>query len=140
MRPGRLRLVLVLVGLNLLAIAAFAQLTLLEEAAPRQSATARLQIDAPGDEPLLNVSVQVGAEDATALGVLSQAAKIHGFRVETQDYAGLGVMVVSIAGYHNQGACGWVYEVDGRSGDRSASAYAVKDGETVHWFWSCHNG
>lgn len=117
---------------------ALAVLASLPADGPTGPATIQLRIDDPDHRPLYNDTVSVEAGANTVLDALRRAAREDGFTVETQEFAGMGAMVVQIFSHRNAGACGWVYEVDGRSGDRSAELYRLETGDEVHWFWACH--
>jgi hypothetical protein len=128
----------VLLGITLLAGAGIAKLADLQSAGPSGPALVRVSaVDADGRERL-NETVSLAAGDANVLVALRRAADRAAVAVQLQDYPGIGIMVVAIDGIRNDGACGWVYEVDGRSGDRSAANYPLQDGAHVRWFWSCH--
>jgi hypothetical protein len=44
--------------------------------------------------------------------------------------------VDQIGKYAGAGAAGWVYKVDGVSGETSADQAVLKDGDTVLWYWA----
>lgn len=138
MEPARRRLTFVLAGALLLLIAGVAQLAAMRDQGPTAEATVVLRIDDPGSLEIFNASIEVMEEANTVLDALQNAARLHGFTVDTQEYAGLGVMVVQIFGHRAEGPCGWVYEVDGVASTSSADAHRLSTGDDVHWFWACH--
>lgn len=139
MDSARYRRVAFLLGLAMLAAAGFLQLQSSGSTPGDGSATVQLQVVGPNGSTLHDASVAISAGETTALGALRSAADAGHFELETYEYPGLGTMVVSIFGHHNEGSCGWVYSVDGTDGDRAASDAQVRTGQTVRWGWSCHS-
>lgn len=118
--------------------AGLGSVALREDEGPASDADVTLRIEDRDGAALLESPVHVASPSNTVLGTLESASREFSFPMETQEFPGLGPMVVSIFDLHAGGACGWVYTVDGRSGDRSAAHYRVFDGQTIRWFWSCH--
>lgn len=99
----------------------------------------RVTVTSP-DGTLFDAVVEVTAP--TALGALDAASRSGGFPYMTRQYPqfGCGTYVSSIDGHAEQGAYGWVYEVE-RDGGRSrppmaSCAFALAPGDTVHWLWA----
>jgi len=137
-RFSRSKLTWALLAALVLLVVGLTKFAALQNRGPTEAADVAVTIDAPDEAQLYHANVPLAAGENTVLNALRAAADRDGFTVRTQDYAGLGAMVVQIFSYHNDGPCGWVYEVNGVSGDRSASLYHVSDGDAVHWFWACH--
>ena len=71
----------------------------------------------------------------TALGALDAAGV--GYTVDDTYYQDYGSLFIdSIKGRKNDGAKGWMYQVNGESPGVGANTYTVKDGDNVVFFWS----
>ena len=71
----------------------------------------------------------------TALGALDAAGV--GYTVDDTYYQEYGSLFIdSIKGRKNEGAKGWMYQVNGESPGVGANAHTVKDGDNVVFFWS----
>ena len=71
----------------------------------------------------------------TALGALDAAGV--GYTVDDTYYQEYGSLFIdSIKGRKNEGAKGWMYQVNGESPGVGANAHTVKDGDEVVFFWS----
>lgn len=138
--PRRRRALLVLLAINLAVVAAMTTLALRHEGPRAASADVFVRIEPPRGPTPSDVPVRLRAPNTNALGALRAAAAHQGIAVTTHDYPGLGTMVVAVGADRNEGACGWVYEVDDASGDRAADLFPVHDGDHVRWFWSCTDG
>ena len=75
----------------------------------------------------------VDADNALqALDVASVLGEFY-YDVATSSF---GPYVDQIGKYKAAGAAGWVYKVDGVSGQTSADQATLKDGDTVLWYWA----
>ena len=71
----------------------------------------------------------------TALGALDAAGV--GYTVDDTYYQQYGSLFIdSVKGRKNEGAKGWMYQVNGESPGVGANTYTVKDGDNVVFFWS----
>lgn len=136
MEPSRRRAILILALVNL-GIAGAAYAISQEGGGSGLPGSALVTATGPQDESILRVRVDFAQEQANVLAVLHVAAQHQGVTVETAEFLGLGRMVVSIGGISNEGACGWIYAVDGVHGDREARRFPVTDSDHVQWSWSC---
>lgn len=130
---GRARLLLAASLLALLLGAAGALAWWSATETPPAGAQVRVSIVGP-DGPLFNGTIRVA--NATALSALQAAAREANLTLGVQEYPGMGTYVSAIGPYAAHGASGWIYEVDGAPGDRSASRAPVHDGDVVAWRWT----
>lgn len=132
------RTVIVLAAVGLLVAAGLAVLSFQAREGPRDAARVAVRVDDAEGRPLHEGSVHLPADGNDVLTALRTLAQSRGFTVDTDEFPGLGSMVVEIAGIRNQGSCGWVYEVNGAGGDKAADFWRLSDGDSVRWFWTCH--
>lgn len=127
----------VLLGLTLIATGALVHLQALRHEPSQGPAVVTIAIEPPDHGLLFNGTVHLRAGNTTALDALLEAAALAHFNVSvTHRYYG-AAFVEAIAGHRNQGACGWLYEVNGRWADRSAGDFVLRTGDQVRWYWGC---
>lgn len=81
--------------------------------------------------PSGSYSVKVAA-GATVLDVF-KAAQAQGLRYETQEFSGLGTMIVSINGVGQDNGKYWTYKINGNFASKGASQQTVNQGDTIVW-------
>lgn len=128
----------VVLGLALLALAALLAAWKAPAAVPSGPASVDLRVDAPDGRSLFNATgFLLPTRNATALGALLSASTVANFTVNVT-YAFQGVAFVEeVAGYRNEGACGWIYSINGRNPSLSADRAIVVTGDRVRWSWGC---
>ncbi|GEM_PF-3717578 len=130
---GRARLAFAVALLALLLGGAGALAWWSAVSAPAGAAQVHVEIVGP-QGALFNGTVRVA--NATALSALQEAARAGNLTVEVVEYPGMGAYVSRIGPYSAHGGAGWVYEVDGVSGDRSAARLPLHDGDSLRWSWT----
>lgn len=94
--------------------------------------TVQLEIDFNSQRRKISVDVPCSS-DSTVFSILQRAQNIGDLKFDSTG-TGERVFVSSIGGVENQAAGdNWVYQVNGKLGDRSSGVYAVKPGDHVSW-------
>ena len=96
---------------------------------------ARVQVRVEGKTLTLFGPTEPTVDAATALQALDVASIAGEFYYDVAA-SSFGPYVDQIGKYKAAGAGGWVYKVDGISGQTSADQATLKDGDTVLWYWA----
>ena len=96
---------------------------------------ARVHMRVEGKTLTLFGPTEPTVDAANALQALDVASVLGEFYYHTSIAFG-APYVDQIGKYPGAGAAGWVYKVDGTSGQTSADQAALKDGDTVLWYWA----
>jgi hypothetical protein len=120
----------VLRRLVLIAAALAAALSLVPSAL-----AARVHVRVEGKTLTLFGPTEPTVDAANALQALDVASVVGEFYYHTSVAFG-APYVDQIGKYPGAGAAGWVYKVDGVSGQTSADQAVLKDGDTVLWYWA----
>lgn len=68
----------------------------------------------------------------TVLAALANIAKENNLSVKTKNYD-FGTLVEGIGGLTNTKEAFWMYQVNGKPGDKAADQYQIKSGDEVVW-------
>jgi hypothetical protein len=124
----------VLRRLVLVAVALVAALSLVTSAL-----AARVHVRVEGKTLTLFGPTEPTVDAANALEALDVASVLGEFYYHTSIAFG-APYVDQIGKYPAGGSSGWVYKVDGASGQTSADQAVLKDGDTVLWYWADFSG
>jgi hypothetical protein len=129
-----LGIVILVVGVGLALVSNYAGTP--REAAPQtvpQATSISLSVD--GLYAARQVSIATGE---TILEVLqSLDTSDPALKLTTKEYAGLGTLVTGMGGKENgTGKEYWQYKVNGVMPQIGASAYVLKNGDTVEWYFA----
>lgn len=95
------------------------------------------RVIAPDGTLIYNGTVLLAPGNGTVEGALLRAADLGDFSVNiTKEYFGKS-FVKDIAGYRNEKACGWVFDVDGVRSPHSVDQHALDEGDAIRWYWDC---
>lgn len=129
---------IIVLGTSLLALGALLWAWSEPAAKPAAPAEIDLRVEPPSGPLLFNASGLVLApENATALGALLYAAALGNFTVDVSYHQHGAAFVEAVAGFRNQGVCGWVYAVDGVKPSVSSDRSLLRSGHELRWFWDC---
>jgi hypothetical protein len=96
---------------------------------------ARISIRVEGRTQTIYARAPRVVDAATPLEALDLASRAGEFYVHVQQ-SSFGPFVDQIGLYPSAGSSGWVYKVNGASPPVGADKYALKDGDTVLWYWA----
>jgi hypothetical protein len=101
---------------------------------------ARVQVRVEGKTTTIFGAAEPRLEGgATALDALEAASRAGEFYYHVTQFS-FGPFVDQIGRFASTPADGWLYKVNGVSPDVGASAYTLKDGDRVLWYWAPFSG
>ena len=135
-KPAPIRAVLLL-GASFIGLGGMLWLWSLDEPLPPGDVVVHQRIIAPDGQRIFNGTLTITAGNGTVLGALVRASEVGGFEINVT-HAHLGkAFVQSIAGIHNQGSCGWVYDHNNVRGARAVDEEVLADQDQIRWGWDC---
>lgn len=127
----------VLLGASLMGLGVLLWLWSAEQAPAATDVRVHQRIIAPSGQLVFNGTLVLTPGNGTVLGALLGASEVGGFEVNvTHAYYGRA-FVQSIGGYRNDGACGWVYDVNNVRGTRAVDEQVLRDEDRIRWGWDC---
>jgi hypothetical protein len=74
---------------------------------------------------------------STVLDLVEECSKIGGFEIVTKHYIGLGTLMESIGGVHNEKpGRGWQYYVNGQYATKACDLFAMDNNDVVTWMFA----